>query len=131
MGQGPQVHAQILGFAATIPVPSLLSRPSQGSQGKTKAGHQGKIIILSGVKWADIAGQAESLSGAEKGHYQPSNVFLCFSLLSSILCGIRSQAGGPGVVSKWQQVLIAMVNSGSLGMARGQAVLRRRLLSMQ
>lgn len=44
---------------------------------------------------------------------------------------VTVMAGGPGVVSKWQQVLIAMVNSGSLGMARGQAVLRRRLLSMQ
>jgi hypothetical protein len=83
------------------------------------------------VKWADAAGQAESLSGAEKGCYQPSNFFMFFSasLLSSR--DVQSQGGGAGVASKWQQVPVATVNLGSPGMALGQAVLRRRLPSMQ
>lgn len=56
-------------------------------------------------------------------------VFLCF--LAFICCGIQSQGGVAGVASKWQQVPVAMVNLGSLGMAPEQAVLRRQLPSMQ
>lgn len=122
---------RFLDLLGTIPVPSLLSRPIQGSLGKAKADRQGKITVLSVVKRADTAGQADSLFGAEKGRYQPSNFFLFFSasLLSS--SAIQSQGGEPGVASKWQQVPVAMVNFGSLGMALGQVVLRRRLPSMQ
>lgn len=48
-----------------------------------------------------------------------------------VLVAVMSQGGGAGVASKWQQVPVATVNLGSPGMALGQAVLRRRLPSMQ
>lgn len=48
-----------------------------------------------------------------------------------VLVAVTSQGGVAGVASKWQQVPVAMVNLGSLGMAPEQAVLRRRLPSMQ
>lgn len=43
----------------------------------------------------------------------------------------QSQDGKSIMVSKWQQVLVAMVSLCSLGMAFGQAVLRSQLASMQ
>lgn len=55
----PQLCAQVLGLADSTP-------DLQGSQGKGKTGHQGKVTILSVVKWAGTAGQAESISGAEE-----------------------------------------------------------------
>lgn len=48
------------------------------------------------VKWTDAAGQAESLSGAEKGHYQPSHFFLCFSLLPCVHLLWYSESGRRG-----------------------------------
>lgn len=48
-----------------------------------------------------------------------------------ILVAVMSQGGGPGVALKWQQVPIATVTLGSLGMALGQVVPRRRLPNMQ
>lgn len=47
-----------------------------------------------------------------------------------ILVAVTSQDDGSGVVWKWQQVPVATVSLGSLGMALGQAALRRQLPSM-
>lgn len=48
---------------------------------------------MSMVKWADTAGQAESLSEAEKGQYQPCNFLVCFSLLPCFHPLWRSESG--------------------------------------
>lgn len=66
-----------------------------------------------------------------EGQYQPATslyVFFSAALLPS--SGIQNQGDGPGVVWKWQQVPVAAVSLGSLGMALGQAALRRQLPSM-
>lgn len=44
-----------------------------------------------------------------------------------ILVAVTNQGDGPGVVWKWQQVPVATVSLGSLGMALGQVALRRQL----